>query len=64
MKFTIIMPVYNVEKYIEKAIQSVLDQTYSNFELLIINDGTNDDSMKIASNYAKRDNRVKIYNNL
>ena len=62
MKFTIIMPVYNVEKYIEKAIQSVLDQTYSNFELLIINDGTNDDSMKIASNYAKRDNRVKIYN--
>lgn len=62
MKFTIIMPVYNVEKYIEKAIQSVLGQTYSNFELLIINDGTNDGSMKIASNYAKHDNRIKIYN--
>lgn len=62
MKFTIIMPVYNVEKYIEKAIQSILSQTYNSFELLIINDGTNDNSMKIASNYAKNDNRIKIYN--
>lgn len=62
MKFSVIMPVYNVEKYIETAIKSVLNQTYENFELLIINDGTRDDSMKIVSKYQNKDDRIKIYN--
>lgn len=62
MKFSIIMPVYNVEKYIEKAIKSILSQTYKNFELLIINDGTKDKSMEIISKYKKKDDRIKIYN--
>lgn len=62
MKFSIIMPVYNVEKYIETAIKSVLNQTYENFELLIINDGTIDNSMKIVSKYQNKDDRIKIYN--
>ena len=43
---SIIMPVYNVENYIEKAVLSVLKQTYANFELLIINDGTKDKSIQ------------------
>lgn len=52
------MPVYNVEKYIAKSIQSVLNQTYANFELLIINDGTPDDSIIIAEKF--NDARIKI----
>ncbi len=52
------MPVYNVEKYIAKSIQSVLNQTYANFELLIINDGTPDNSIVIAEKYS--DHRIKI----
>lgn len=57
---SIIMPMYNVEKYIEKAIQSVLSQTYNNFELLIINDGTKDNSVAIAEKFLS-DKRIKIY---
>ena len=55
---SIIMPVYNVEKYIEKSIQSVLSQTFGDFELLIINDGTPDDSIVIAEKFI--DQRIKI----
>lgn len=57
---SIILPVYNVEKYIAKCIESVLNQSYSNFELLIINDGTLDNSIEIAQKY--NDKRIKIYN--
>lgn len=56
---SIIFPVYNVEKHIAKSIQSVLNQLYSNFELLIINDGTPDNSIKIAEQFD--DPRIKIF---
>ena len=56
---SIILPVYNVEKYIHKSIQSVLNQTYTNFELLVINDGTPDNSIKLVE--AFDDSRIKIY---
>lgn len=62
MKFSIIMPVYNVEEYVEKSIRSVLNQTYKNFELIIVNDGTTDNSMKIVSEFQKKDKRIKAYN--
>ena len=58
-KISIILPVYNVEKYIAKSIQSVLDQTYANFELLIIIDGSPDNSKAIAESYL--DNRITVY---
>lgn len=60
MKFSIIMPIYNVEKYLEKAIKSVLSQTYKDFELLLIDDGSTDNSACIAQNYTK-DKRVNYF---
>jgi glycosyltransferase involved in cell wall biosynthesis len=56
---SIVLPVFNVEKYIEKSIQSVLNQTYSNFELLVVDDGSNDKSIEIAKSF--KDNRISIY---
>ena len=57
-KVSIIMPCYNTEKYIEKAVQSVLDQTYRNFELIIIDDDSTDKTWEIIEQYAKKDFRV------
>jgi glycosyltransferase involved in cell wall biosynthesis len=58
---TVLMPVYNAEKYVAEAVQSILDQTYKNFELLIINDGCTDDSMQIISKFS--DPRIRIEQN-
>jgi len=60
MKISIIMPVYNSEKYIEKSIQSVIDQSYEKWELIIINDGSTDNSMEICRKYAAFDVRIKL----
>lgn len=57
---SIIMPMYNVEKYIGKAINSVLNQDFQDWELLIVNDGSKDNSRTIASVYAEQDQRIKI----
>ncbi|MDG6080288.1 glycosyltransferase family 2 protein [Erythrobacter litoralis] len=57
-QISVVMPVYNVEAYIEEAIQSVLDQTFENFELIIVDDGGNDNSMAIAAAFS--DDRIKI----
>ena len=60
-KVTVIMPVYNGEKYLQEAIDSILNQTFTDFEFLIINDGSTDDSQKIISNY--KDKRIKLIKN-
>jgi glycosyltransferase involved in cell wall biosynthesis len=60
-KISIILPVFNVEKYIARSIQSVLDQTYPDFELLIVIDGSPDDSKQIAEKYASQDTRIKVF---
>lgn len=54
------MPVYNVETYIEKAIESVLSQTYTNFELIIVDDGSTDCSCQICERYEKKENRITL----
>lgn len=59
-KISVITPVYNVEKYLKKCIDSILDQTFSDFELFIVDDGSSDLSGKIADEYAKMDNRVRV----
>lgn len=59
IEVSIIMPVYNVEAYVEKAIQSILRQTFPDFELIIVDDGSSDDSMAVVSKYAN-DSRIKI----
>lgn len=57
---TIIIPVYNVEKYLRKCLDSVVGQTYTNLEIICVNDGSPDHSLEILEEYAARDNRIKI----
>ena len=58
---SVIVPIYNAEKYLEGCIQSVLNQTYRNFELILIDDGSQDNSYKICKNYVKNFmDRVRI----
>ena len=60
-KISIIVPVYNTEKYLESCINSILSQTFSNFELLLINDGSTDNSGTICDKYATKDSRVRVF---
>jgi glycosyltransferase involved in cell wall biosynthesis len=55
---SVIMPVYNAELYLEEAINSIISQTFKNFEFIIIDDGSSDDSLKIIQKYADRDSRI------
>lgn len=58
-KITVIIPAYNTEKYIEECIMSVLKQTYQNFEILIIDDGSTDNTLKVINDI--NDNRIKVF---
>jgi glycosyltransferase involved in cell wall biosynthesis len=60
---SIIMPVYNASKYIEEAINSVTSQTYKNWELIAVDDGSNDDSYKKLLSFSKIDKRIRVYRN-
>ena len=55
---SVIVPVYNMEKYLSKCLESILSQSYSNFELLLINDGSTDSSLSICGEYANKDKRI------
>ena len=59
--FSIIMPVYNVEKYLKYSLESVLKQTYGNYEIILINDGSTDSSGEICNEYAKKDKRIRVF---
>lgn len=59
---SVIVPVYNSEIYLRRCLDSILQQTYKNIEVIIINDGSTDNSLKICESYKKTDNRVKIIN--
>ena len=61
IKISIIIPVYGVEKYIRQCLESVINQTYKNLEIIIVNDGTEDSSMKIVEEYLA-DERIKVIN--
>ena len=58
--FSIIIPIYNCEKYLDRCIISVLEQSYDNFELILLNDGSIDESLKICKEYAKKDKRIIV----
>lgn len=60
MKITIIIPVYNVEKYIDRCIESITRQTYRNLEIILVDDGSPDHCPQICDEYAKKDNRIKV----
>jgi glycosyltransferase involved in cell wall biosynthesis len=61
-KVSVIMPVYNGEKFVQDAINSILNQTFSDFELILINDGSNDSSLQVISSY--NDPRIVLINNI
>ena len=58
---SVIIPVYGVEKYISQCLESVINQTYKNLEIIVVNDGTKDRSAEIAKEYAAKDSRMKVY---
>lgn len=58
---SVIVPVYNVEKYLNRCIESIVNQTYKNLEIILIDDGSPDNCPKICDEWALKDNRVKVY---
>ena len=58
---SVIIPVYNVEKYLRQCLDSVLAQTYTKYEVLLIDDGSTDSSADICREYCKKDSRFKLY---
>lgn len=58
---SVIVPIYNSEKYLNKCIDSILNQSYKNFELILIDDGSKDNSLSICNKYAALDSRVKVH---
>lgn len=59
---SIIVPIYNVEKYLDKCLQSITSQTYKNLQIILINDGSTDSSLRICENFALNDERICIVN--
>ena len=57
---TVIVPVYNVEKYLPRCVDSIINQTYKNLEIILVDDGSTDSSPAICDGYAKKDSRVNV----
>lgn len=64
MKISVIVPVFNTEKYLRLCVESILAQTYTNIEVLLIDDRSKDASGKICDEYALKDKRVKVFHKL
>lgn len=60
-EISVIVPVYNAEKYLSRCINSILAQSFTNFELLLIDDGSTDKSSEICDDYAAKDQRIKVF---
>lgn len=61
---TVIVPIFNVENYLSKCIESIIKQTYRNLEIILVDDGSTDDSPIICDKYAKLDSRIKVIHKL
>lgn len=59
-EISIVVPVYNVEQYLEKCVDSILNQTFKDFELILVDDGSPDNSGAICDQYAEKDSRVRV----
>ena len=60
-KISVIVPIYNAEKYLAQCIESLIHQTHRNLQILLINDGSTDSSLSIAQEFAQRDSRIEIH---
>ena len=58
---SVIVPVYNVEKYLERCLSSIINQTFKNLEIILVDDGSKDSSGKICDEYLKKDRRIKVF---
>ena len=63
VRFTVNVPVYNAEKYLRECVDSILNQTFKNFEVNLVDDGSKDSSGAICDEYAEKDSRVRVYHN-
>lgn len=61
MRISVIIPVYNKAPYLEKCLNSVINQTYKGLEILLINDGSTDNSLEICNNYCQKDDRIQLF---
>ena len=59
-KVTIIVPIYNVEKYLDKCVESIVNQTYKNLEIILVDDGSPDQSPAKCDEWEKKDSRIKV----
>ncbi len=57
---SVIVPVYNVEKYVGRCLTSIINQSYTNLEIIVVNDGSTDNSLSVCESYAAKDNRIKL----
>ena len=62
VKISVIIPVYNVENYLEESLDSIINQTFTDLEIICVNDGSTDNSPSILNNYANKDSRINIIN--
>ena len=60
VKFSVVMPLYNAAPYVKEAVQSVLEQSYPNWELIVVDDGSDDGSLDIVNDFAERNSKIKI----
>ena len=60
-KISIILPFFNAEKYLPKCLNSILAQTFTDFELICVDDASNDNSLKIVKEFAAKDDRIKYF---
>ena len=60
VKVSVVIPVYNVENYLEECLESIINQTLKDIEIICINDGSTDNSLNILNEYAKKDNRISV----
>ena len=61
VKVSVIMSAYNSEKFIDSAVNSIINQTYKNLELIVMDDSSSDDTYSLLQNFEKKDNRLKVF---
>ena len=60
-KVSVIIPIYNAAQYLHKCLKSVISQTYKNLDIILIDDGSSDDSYSIAKEYQEKDSRIRLF---